>query len=216
MPLVPTTRIGAQSGMALIFSLVILMVLTMVAVVAMRTTTLDLKITTNQTMKKRSFQSSEAARSISNEVVGQHTFHRGWPASLSGGTVPASTGFTIPTGMSVDDPAGELYLSSNNPWDLTVNPGDVSHQRDLMFTSDTDSDGTFIDPLDMDVNIFVTRVGSVAAPGSDTSQVSGYSALGQGAAAAGALLFYDFRSQSISGGGAATTTASRYRHVVTN
>ena len=49
-----------QHGVALIVALILLMVLTMVAVIAMRTTTLDLKITTNQTLMMRTFSSGRA------------------------------------------------------------------------------------------------------------------------------------------------------------
>ena len=201
-----------QHGVALIVALILLMVLTMVAVIAMRTTTLDLKITTNQTLMMRTFQVSEAARLSIHDVIDGHTFHRGWPVAV-GGDVPASSGFVIPNGILVLDDGGlpELYLNNNaDPWDLT------NAAIDLQLRLDREGDGAFDSPLDMAADLFISRVASAAAPGSDTRQASGYEGLGAGAAGAGALIFYRFISRAAGAGSSRALTEAHYRYVITN
>ena len=68
----------------------------------------------------------------------------------------------------------------------------------------------------MVADIFITRLATIAAPGSDTSQVSGYEGLGAGAASAGSLLFYNVVSRAAGPGGTQSTTSAHYRYVITN
>jgi hypothetical protein len=201
-----------QRGVALIIALILLMVLTMIAVVAMRTTTLDLKMSTNQTVQKRTFQISEAARASIHQVLQSHSFYRGWPASI-GGSVAASTGFTIPTEVEIDDDPGlqELYLADNaDHWDLR--PAAV----DMRMLVDGDGDSSYISWTDLAADVFITRITTVAAPGSDTSQVTGYEGLGAGAAGAGSHMYYRIISNAAGTGGSQSTTEAHFRYVVTN
>ena len=198
-----------QQGVALIVALILLMTLTMLAVVATRTTTLDLKITTNQTLAKRTFQSSEAGRTSIEETLEKHTFYRGWPVAI-GGEVPASSGFTIPNDIKIETDVPLYITKSNDPWKDSGDP-----QMTFKVDSDTE-DGDYLAPTDLRADIFIHRLGTVPAPGSDTSQVTGSDGLGAGAAGAGSQLFYRIISRATGAGGSQVTTEALYRYVVTN
>ncbi|MEQ8661241.1 MAG: PilX N-terminal domain-containing pilus assembly protein [Gammaproteobacteria bacterium] len=199
------TFAARQRGVALIVALVLLMVLTMVAVISMRTTTLDLRMATNQTMRARVFQVSEAARASIHQVLESHTFNRGWPASI-GGSIPASADFTIPDGIEIDADPGlqELYLVNNaNHWELS------DAAIDMRLREDVDGDGEFISPGDMAADIFVSRVASGAAPGSDTSAARGYEGVGAGSAR---RLYYRIIARAGGSGGSESVTEANYRY----
>jgi len=212
---VPTTKLHlrrAQRGVALIVALILLMVLTMIAVVAMRTTTIDLKITTNRTLALRAFQVSEAARLQIHEVIDDHAFYRGWPSAI-GGSVPASSGFVIPPGILVSSTPSlpELYLTNNaDHWDLN------DAAIDIRLRIDPESDAAFDSPQDMSSDLFVSRVAASVAPGSDTRQASGYEGLGAGAAGAGSMIFFRLMSRAAGAGSSRALTEAHYRYVITN
>ena len=203
-----------QQGVALIVALILLMVLTMVAVISMRTTTLDFKMASNQTMMKRTFQVSESARARIHDVLDSHVFYRGWPVAI-GGTVAASTGFTIPAEIQVDDDPGlqELYIANNaDHWDRRPAAVDMR----LLQDGDNPPDGQFDSANDMQADIFVSRITAVAAPGSDTSQVTGYEGLGAGAAGAGSHLYFRLIGDAVGTGASQSVTEAHYRYVITN
>ncbi len=201
-----------QSGVALVIALILLMVLTMIAVVAMRTTTIDLKMATNQTLNKRTFQISESARMGIHETLDSHVFYRGWPIA-NGGTIAASTGFTLPPELNLVGTLQELYLENNaDHWDLR--PAFIDLR--LLHDGDNPVDNQYDSPNDMQANLFISRITSVAAPGSDTSQVTGYEGLGAGAAGAGSHLYFRIISSAAGAGASQAMTESHYRYVVTN
>lgn len=201
-----------QSGVALVIALILLVVLTMLAVIAMRTTTIDLKMATNQTLNKRTFQISESARASIHETLDSHVFYRGWPVA-NGGTVAASTGFSIPGELNLVGDLQELYLANNaDHWDLRTAGIDMR----LLHDGDNPVDGQFDSPNDMQANLFISRIASVAAAGSDTSQVSGYEGVGAGAANAGAHLYFRIISSAAGAGASQAMTESHYRYVITN
>ena len=204
----------SQAGVALVIALILLMVLTMVAVVAMRTTTLDLKMATNQTITKRTFQISEAARKRIHETLDKHSFYRGWPQAISG-SVPASTGFSIPADLQIIPDSGgglqSMYLENNaDHWDLR------DSAIDIVLRIDADNDAKYESVSDMAGNLYVSRITVIAAPGSDTSQVTGYEGLGAGAAGAGSHLYYRIIARAAGMGASNSVTEAHYRYVVTN
>ena len=205
---------ASQRGVALIIALILLMVMTMIAVIAMRTTTLDLKMATNQTMMKRTFQVSETSRVSVHDVLDSHTYYRGWPIAI-GGSVAASTGFTIPSEIQIDDDPGlqNLYLANNaDHWDRRPAAVDIR----LLVDGDNPTDGKYDSANDMQADMFVSRITAVAAPGSDTSQVTGYEGLGSGAAGAGSHLYFRIIGEAVGLGASQAVTEAHYRYVVTN
>ena len=86
-------RPGNQ-GFVLIVALLLLIVLTLVGTVAMRSTTLDFRMVTNSSLAQRSFEASEAARVIVDSLLDGHTATQGgWPRlpDGKGGTLPLET-----------------------------------------------------------------------------------------------------------------------------
>lgn len=206
----PNPPATSQRGVALIIALILLMVLTMIAVVAMRTTTLDLKMSSNQTVQKRTFQISEAGRARIHDVLDDHSFFGGWPVSITNGTVPASKGFTIPSDIAVDnDPAQILYLTDNaESWDLR--PAAI----DMQLLVDVDGDAKYESTYDMAANVFVSHIDTFLAPGSDTAMNQGSGGFGGGAAAAGSRVYYRIIAQAAGVGASQAITEAVYRYVV--
>lgn len=198
--------IQSQSGMVLVICLIMLLVLTLVAAVAMRTTTVDLQMTTNTMLKARAFQGAESGRVVSTGVISDHVYHRGWPGNIS-----ATSNFTLPDDLTLTDSNSELWVSNN------ADLGDMSAgAEDMTYMVDGNGDGDYDDQEDINSRIYVTKLATVAAPGSSTNQVSGYEGLGAGAAGGGAYIFFDVRSRGSAPGNARDITGVDYRHVVNN
>ena len=130
---------AAQQGFALIVALVLLLVMTMVAVVAMRSTTLDLKMTTNTALNRRAFQASEGVRMLIGPILDAHTYHQGkWPKLLDdvGGLanlvygVPELEKFYKLIKIENPDPAKAPF---RHPYDLKDLNGPPVREHDFLF-----------------------------------------------------------------------------------
>lgn len=129
---------AAQQGFALIVALVLLLVMTMVAVVAMRSTTLDLKMTTNTALNRRAFQASEGMRMLIGPILDAHTYHQGkWPESLVVGGmndvdygVPDLGKFEKFITVEDPDPAKAPF---RHPYDLKDLNGPPVREHDFLF-----------------------------------------------------------------------------------
>lgn len=196
----------SQSGMVLVICLIMLLVLTLVAVVAMRTTTVDLQMTTNTMLKTRALQGAESGRVVSTGVISSHVYYRGWP-----GNIPATSNFTLPGDLTLADSNSELWVSNN------ADLGDMSAgAEDMTYMVDGNADADYDDQEDINSTIYITKIATVPAPGSSTNQVAGYEGLGSGAAGGGAYIYFDVRSRGTAPGNARDITGVDYRHVVNN
>jgi hypothetical protein len=204
-----------QSGAVLITSLMFLVVLTLVALVASQSTVLEARMSTNTIIKSRSFESSEALRMGSNDLLDGHMYNRGWPNNMSDGTNTGTldpTLFSIPVGIEVsnvvdwgtDNAAGE-DLFDPSTW-----------TKDMTLRVDGNSDSDYNDDVDQKADMYVFKTVTVNSPGSATAMVAGYEGLGKSSAAGGALVFFDLRSVGASAGSSSTVTGSNYRYVVRN
>ena len=210
----------AQRGMALVVALVLLLVMTMVAVVATRTTTVDLKMTTNTVLARRAFQNSEGARTAIGPMLESHVFYRGWPTAI-GGSVPTTAAFSVPDEVAVEDVASNYFQGTNgNLSDFEDTNGrldlrNITRDRDLRFEADSNGDG-IPDSTDMMSDIWVTRTAALLAAGSGAAQGSGYLGPGVGASGAGAHVYFDIKSRGQGPGNAANFTGADYRVLVRN
>ena len=137
----------AQKGIALVITLVLLLVMTMIAVVAMRTTTVDLKMTTNTVLQRRAFQNSEGARTAIRRMLSAHMFNRGWPPSAGG----SGTGeYDIPIEVQIVNLNAHFDSDENGklpdlgPPTFSRNP-DIRYRRDVNNNAKVDADDMFAD-----------------------------------------------------------------------
>ena len=206
MSALPASRYPHQQGLALIVSLVLLLVMTMVAVVAMRSTTLDIKMTTNTTQSRRAFESSEGSRDAMAPLLEAHVFYHGWPTS-AGGNVPDTANFTIPNGMDLADPDLRFDIGQNGDYtrfNATVDP-------DVTYNDDVNGNGV-MDQEDFNARMWVTRIGLLPAAGSNLGSNSADQGVGGGAA--NKYVLFDLRSDGSAVGNARARTGADYRALV--
>ncbi len=200
--MISRSPLRVQRGLALIVAMVLLLVMTMVAVIAMRSTTLDLKMTANTTQSRRAFQSSDGSRDAISPLLASHVFYHGWPSAI-GGIVSGSASFDIPDEITIAAPGDRIDMGENGKFeDLATRDADVT------FRTDVNGDGT-LDNADIAGDIWVTRVGVQPAFGSDLASNAAYQ--GAGAGAANKYLLFDLRATGHAPGNARAYTGSDYR-----
>jgi len=192
----------AQRGLALIVAMVLLLVMTMVAVIAMRSTTLDLKMTANTTQARRAFQTSDGTRDSVSPVLAAHVFYHGWPNAI-GGTVTESANFEIPDELTITAPDKRIDMGENGSFEELA-----EREKDVEFRDDVEDDDE-LDNEDVYGDIWVTRIGVQPAFGSNL--VSNSSDQGAGSGAANKYLLFDLRAAGRALGNARSFTGSDYR-----
>ena len=187
-------------GLALVVALVLLLVMTMIAVIAMRTTTLDLKMTTNTALSRRAFEASESIRVLVGPLIFSMADTKGWPVALGG--TEANSGFPpLDPHITLVNPT--VAPSNPNNADLVADLDTGGSARlaapDIRYQPDLNGNGV-IDPEDIHVDIWITKTGTVTGSprtGGGTGTVS--------------FEMYEVRSQSRGAGNAAIKTGSTFR-----
>jgi hypothetical protein len=198
-----------QRGIALVITLVLLLVMTMIAVVAMRTTTVDLKMTTNIVLSKRAFQNSEGARTAIGQVLSSHMFHRGWPPTLGG---VGQSDYDIPP--DVFPVVWTAHFDTNENGQLDgVGPPTFTRNPDIRFKHDLNNDNV-VDTNDMFANIWVTYLRTRICAGCSAQVAAGTT--GAGTSNGNALTFLDVRSRGAAPGNAQLVTGAEFRALVRN
>jgi hypothetical protein len=198
----PYPHSPSHHGFALIVAMVMLLILTMVAVIAMRSTTLDLKMSANTTLAQRAFQASDGTRDSVSPVLASHVFYHGWPSAI-GGDVADSADFDIPEALAVTDPSARFDMGQNGLFEELA-----TRAADIEFRDDVQEDGTLAAD-DVYGDIWVTRVGVQPAPGMNLA--SNAADQGAGGGAANKFIMFDLRSTGSSTGNARSYTGSDYR-----
>ena len=200
-------RPARQRGIALVITLVLLLVMTMIAVVAMRTTTVDLKMTTNTVLLRRAFQNSEGARTLVGVVLSQHMYNGGWPPSLGG---VGHGEYDMPADVFPVDFSAHFDTTENGTLD-DVGPPTFARDPDVRFKHDLNSDDV-VDSNDMFANIWVTFLQTRICVGC-SGQV-GAGTTGAGASNGNSLTFLDVRSRGTAPGNAQLITGAEFRALV--
>lgn len=223
---IPYSR-SRQRGVALFVGLVFLVVLSLVAVIAMRGTLMEMHLVNNVASHEQAFETSEALRSIPVSMFDEHTFQRGWPAEL-GGTLPDSDfSFNLTASMiavvkkglqkdcsgTLDTFYGNLEpacgtLAAESLYDTSTWHPDV-----ILTMCDVASSGCSSNVSD---TVSIVPDGTVLAAGSGGAQAAGYRGIGGGAAGDGASKFFEIMSVATVPGNGRAVTMTQYRQSIRN
>lgn len=227
-----------QHGAALFVGMVLLIVLTLVALVAMRGTLLEMRLTSSTAQHQLAFQSSEAARQIPEALLTSYAYYHGWPQTW-GGTVPdaqyalGSTFANRPQWQALLAPNGSKGLQKSCNGGLAnfiLNVPCVTGQTDSYNYTPSAWAPTFI--MDTCINggpvsscgsgakvestVAIVRDGVAPNAGSGAAAQQGYASIGVGTARGGALLLLQVRSSSVVSGGGQAVTIAQYQLNIVN
>lgn len=186
-----------QRGMVLVIALIMLLVLTLVAVIAMRSTTVDMKMTSNTVLRNHAFQSSESGRQGVTDVLSTLVFFRGQ---------------NLPEPL----PPPLNAIANFHPGFIADVMSAQGNYFAIPYQIDGNDDGSFVSIYDINAEVDVAWLRSEVAAGAGAAQVEGYAGLGVGAAAGGGNAFFTLESTGRAPGNARVRTGVDYRHVITN
>lgn len=214
-----------QRGAALFVGLVFLVVLSVVAVIAMQGTLLEMRMVNNVASRERAFETSESMRTAlttsgSTSLFEEHIFNRGWPASWSG-EVPDSNFDFDPTkapwnafqrGLTKDTNGHpELLYSSLQSGESLYAPN--TWKTDVLLCLPVSGTSCTGIPT---AALAVVPDGTVLGEGSGGAQAAGYRGIGSGAAGGGASKYFEVMSVATAPGNGRAVTISQYRIAVRN
>lgn len=219
---------AGQRGIALFVGLIFLLVLSVIAITAMRGTLVEMKMVTNTARHEAAFEASEALRSVPLSLFDQHVFERGWPTSFKG-TVPDAD-FTystdLPSGLldkaktSIQNDCsggvalfyGPLQTCGTSPKETLYDP---STWRPDMVIAICDTASTSCS-ANVSATIAIVPDGSVLNEGAGGAQSAGYRGLGVGAAGGGADMLFEVRSIATVPGNGVAITHTQYHQMIRN
>jgi hypothetical protein len=234
----PLRQFRQQEGVALFVGLVFLAVLSVVAVIAMRGTIMEMQLVNNVAAHERAFEVSESMRGVPISLFNDHTFNRGWPMAEMGGSVPDTRFGTFPQCSTKE--IGSSGVSCNvlkatkirKTGGALVNLYEISYQDDeksydpttwmastsgpdmtiAVCDSNSDSDGCTGGGK---ADLWVRPDGTTLAAGNGAAQAAGYRGVGNAAASGGSSMFFEILSVGTVNS-ARVVTLSQYRQQISN
>ncbi|GAP67396.1 hypothetical protein MBSD_n2719 [Mizugakiibacter sediminis] len=219
------TTARRQRGVALFVGLVFLVVLSVVAVIAMQGTLLEMRMVNNVASSEHAFETSETMRTAlttsgSTSIFEEHIFNRGWPASWSG-DIPDDNFDFDPSKAPWNAFERGLTRDSNGHPELLY--GSLQAGEDLYAPNTWKTDVMLcLPPVGNSCNGYPTAAlavvpdGTVLSEGSGGAQAAGYRGIGSGAAGGGASKFFEVMSVATAAGNGRAVTISQYRIAVRN
>lgn len=210
------TTQGPQHGFALVTAMIFLVVLTLVAVSAMNNSVLELKMSTNQTMRTEALGAADSPRMVVSRLVDVHAYNRGWPISIGGTVNDAEFGYDIPAALTIVKDGSsprKWYDTVTTPFADAVKVVDASYSSSIAAGAQT--------ALDVHSSMAVVKLRADVTSGSGAAMVAGYEGTGRGMASGGGAMYFLVRSKGTSSGDDASRQASRttsadYRSVIRN
>jgi hypothetical protein len=225
-----------EQGVALFVGLIFLVILSLVALVAMRGTLLDMRMTTATARHEQAFEASEAARAIPEAVLANHVYNRGWPASW-GGNVPdalfdLNTTFAnrlawinllnpnTTSGQGLKNScAGSLVIfyiavtcaTRTNAYNYTPTQWEKAATFLTCANGTTGSSTTCPSGQQVTNSVSIIRDGVSINKGAGAAQAQGYSSVGVGSSKGGSALLLQLRSDSTVPGGGEAVTIAQYK-----
>ena len=231
-----------QRGVALFLGLVFLVILTLVALVVMRGTMIEMRLTTATARHEQAFEASEALRVIPEAVMADHVRNRGWPSSW-GGTVPdakfdLSTTFanspawitmlkpnaSAGTGLQNSCGTGSLVIfylpqacaSQTASYKYTPSQWQTAVKFITCDDGTTGSATACASGNQITTLVSILRDGVAVNKGSGAAQAQGYASAGVGAAQGGSALYLQVRSFATVPGNGTATTIAQYKLNIQN
>lgn len=184
------------SGYALVTGLIFLSILTIISVTAMRSTSLEQRMSADYAFHTQAVESSEAGRAALTSILCYHIMAGGgWPAPYGSLANSDFQMVPVPTGLT---PIEKDMFTDQTPGDL-----------DAKFSVDINGDGT----ADLVSDLYVKSSDTVLAEGEAIEMAEGYEGRGEGTGAdraKGINRFFLIRSISRGGKGGATASTSIY------
>jgi type IV pilus assembly PilX-like protein len=211
-----------QRGVALFIGLVFLIVLSLVAVIAMQSTLLEMRMSTNVARHEEAFQVSETTRSLVGPFIDQSMFNSGWPTAWDGSDTHFDFSTICPNAavpVSEDDcaPVKMFHAALGTSTKLLYGALDAGEVTTDPSTWLTDLTFGFADPTSLQSNLSFVPDGTVLRQGAGAAQAGGYRGLGTGAAAGGSARIVQIQSVGTSpadGTNGRADTISQYEAVV--
>jgi len=179
-----------EAGAALVTTLMLLLVLTLVALTSMENNNLNIKMGMNTVNHTTAFNYSESGRDTVASVIDENVFEQNW------------SDVTMPTGLSAVD-------STQSISDGNGTGEDVYDASTLVKDLDY-SDGN------IDSDVYVVKEQTIINNNSGMAMVAGYEGLGKSSSKGGISIYFEVRSNGNGPNNSRVVTASDYRSVVTN
>lgn len=217
-----------QRGIALFVGMVFLVVLSIVAVIAMRGTLVEMRMVTNAARHETAFEASEALRSVPVSLFDQHVYARGWPTAFKGDVpdsefsyntdIPASLLAEAKQALQDDCSTGKPSLfygqlqgaCGGKPKETLYDPT-TWHPDMIIAICDT---GTRSCAGDIQATVAIVPDGTTMSEGAGGAQAAGYRGLGIGSANGGAEMYFEVRSVATAPGDGSATTHTQYHQMI--
>jgi hypothetical protein len=221
---------SGQRGVALFVGLIFLVVLSLVAIIAMQSTFLEMRMATNVARHEEAFQMSDSMRGAVGPFLEANLLTGGWPVSWGGSiadsqfdwssvcpnaSLPVTTSncpLVSTFAVAIKNSSPTAFKQITGPLDTGEEPYDPSTwATDLTLTQDNPNGIGKIA-----ASISLVPDGVVPVEGSGTAQSAGYRGLGVSTAAGGFAKFFELQAIGLSpddGSNGRAVTIAQYRVV---
>lgn len=235
-----------QRGYVLITSIIFLVLLTLVALVALKNSGLEARMGANNALHTQAFEASEGSRRLVNILVDTNVFNRGWPATAAGGLINDSEfdsvslslltkpytscgTSTTPTSYGTclyplaGTPSNWYFQNSECsgafPCSKFPNGLDTDAQYKVPLTTSSSSSSSGGSSPMVTGTMAIFKLNAAIAPGSGAQMNAGYLGAGHGTASNGSYLYFFINSHGLDQGTTAQAgvdTSTIYRDVIRN
>lgn len=232
----------AQRGAALLVGLIFLVVLSLVAVLAMKGTLMEMRMVNNVSSHEQAFEVSESMRLVVVKLFDEHSQLGGWPIALMGGNIADSQFSEFPAnctqssnvigknGVSCkmifatsvrQDPVTKLPV---NLYSIPLQTGESMYdpttwmktfpEGDVKISTCSKGQVTGCTP-DTIARVWVRPDGTILPAGSAPIQMNGYGGgSGGGGVKGSSLMLFEIVSDGRAPGGGRVVTQSQYQQAI--
>lgn len=218
-----------QRGVALFVGLVFLVVLSLIAIIAMKGTLLETRMSTSSARHEQAFETSETLRTLPVSLFDEHVFERGWPTELGGSLPDADFNYqsdltsgmltTVNSALQNDCSGektllyGQLQSSCGALVAETLYDPSTWHPDMKISICDVSSNGC---ASNVSAVVSVVPDGQILSEGAGGAQAAGYRGLGVGSAGGGGSMYFEIKSVGSASSNGVAVTHSQYRQSIRN